>query len=84
MGICQEEEPPKIEITQKAAEASEDADSESNDEEGKEMESHAGKKLLIVEQVKVVDQLNNLRVVYPSRTDLESKKFKVDRSHDQS
>lgn len=79
MGICQEEEPPKVEITQKASEAPEEADS---DEEGKEMESHAGKKLLIVEQVKVVDQLNNLRVVYPSRTDLESKKFKVDRSQD--
>ena len=35
--------------------------------------------VLVLEQVKVVDSRNVLRVVYPSRIDLQSDAFRVDR-----
>ena len=63
-----------------------DSSSESSDDgvvfEGEEGEAKKPTKSLFVEQVKIVDNEGGLKVLYPSRTDLQNDGIKVIRSFD--
>jgi hypothetical protein len=47
-----------------------------------EASASAGIKTLTVEQVKVTDEEGNLRVVYPSRTDLNKPGITINRNYE--
>jgi len=61
--------------------AANDADEEADECVGPGLTSE---QVLVVQQVKVIDNLGGLRVIFPSRVDLQSPGYRVNRDYDKS
>lgn len=87
MGIGCAEPPPDLPNTLSPDDATESSETDrTGDEETVEddSESHpTAEQVLVLEQVKVVDHLGTLKVIYPSRIDLQSQAYRVVRDYEQ-
>lgn len=74
--------PPAVGAVAAMAAPCEDPGGEGDDEEVAEGPTLTQDQVLVLEQVRVVDESGGLKVLYPSRVDLQSPAFKVNRDYE--